>query len=296
MIEQQCSHIWIWRPGWISSVCEKCGMSESDRAEQAEAQLAEVKVEYAEALADGEMMRGEARMLSDKCMQFTDQSETLRKRVAELEGLFSHVGVETHKWLDPECGHEGCQSLVLKARAEEAEAQLNQACGREHDAKERCAELEKQCAELSGELEAAGIERKEAEAQLASKTAAFALATVHAKELEAALKHETDCVEAAKAQLASLRPSVAEIERDEAIARAELAEAERDVMQEALEPFAYYADVKGGTLSGNTLQALIGEMMERLPYPEHLEAINLFCKACQEARAALAPSPATTEE
>jgi len=41
-----------------------------------------------------------------------------------LEGLFSHVGVETHKWLDPECGHEGCQSLVLKARAEQAEAQL----------------------------------------------------------------------------------------------------------------------------------------------------------------------------
>jgi hypothetical protein len=75
----------------------------------------------------------------------------------------------------------------------------------------------------------------------------------------------------------------------------ERAEAERDAMRRALAPFAHYADAKGGTLSGNMLQALIGEMMERLPYPEHLEAINLFCKACQEARAALAPSPAGRE-
>ena len=57
-----------------------------------------------------EYMSNDTRLSSD--------NEALRKRVGELEELFSH------KWFDPECGHAGCQSLVLKNRAEQAEAQL----------------------------------------------------------------------------------------------------------------------------------------------------------------------------
>jgi len=61
-------------------------------------------------------------------------------------------------------------------------------------------------------------------------------------------------------------------------------------LREALEPFAVYADVKGGTPQTEALRQVIYAICET-PYPEHLTAIHEFCVACRKARAALAPRP-----
>ena len=93
------------------------------RIAELEAECETLRKELAEAIADGEMMRGEARMLSDKCMQFADQAEALRKRIGELE---AKIKSQTHL---AEISQKNCLRWMRlheeeKARAEQAEAQF----------------------------------------------------------------------------------------------------------------------------------------------------------------------------
>lgn len=201
----------------------------------------------------------EAIDLKDKeLIQERTLARDLRKRVGELEGLFSHVGVETHKWFDPECGHEGCQSLVLKARAKQVEAQLS-------EWKEQfrvLAILEQQKTARIAELE----NKNSYNLQIVRE------ATAHIAELEE--------LEADALQCASVEPDL----RRECRARAERAKAERDALH--LFSGAQAAVIK------EMREALV---IARQWMPVH-PIEDAARRECAIVDAALAPSPAGREE